>query len=268
MKRKVFFGTPPECNTRPYCGKDGLMQFLEHLHHHYFYEVVVKNHSYDLFVAQFLSSHKHLDTADATCKNEHARNLNSISFLLKRRRYLVDKYLSTNNSLENYEKLWAELKIEAPEQDAHKRPFYGPCEAKDDATELSVINPFECHLSKEAFIVLVDGFNAAKVFLKPVNAENLSRLFDGSLQQPLVVQNTRRLSYFFHLMRQNNYICRNWQKVIEDTKMFYKRDGVTLLTAKDISPALYSVTCEHEKAPYQIVMEETLQRIKKYYSFS
>ena len=48
MKREVFFGTPPECNARPYCGKDGLMRFLEHLHHHYYYEVIVKNHSYDL----------------------------------------------------------------------------------------------------------------------------------------------------------------------------------------------------------------------------
>ena len=270
MKREVFFGTPPECNARPYCGKDGLMRFLEHLHHHYYYEVIVKNHSYDLFVEQFLSSHKHLDATDATCKNEHARNLNSISFLLKRRRDLVGKYLSTSNSLDDYDNLWTELKTEAPETEAYKRPFFGQSSMDDrnDATALTVSNPFEYHLSNDAFVIIAEGFNAAKVFMRPVNPCTLAQLFDGTLQQPLVVQNTRRLSYFFHLLRRENYICRNWQKVIEDTRVFYKRDGITLLTAKDISPALYSVTCDKEKAPFQNVMEGIVKRIKKYYLFN
>ncbi|MGN1255037.1 MAG: hypothetical protein ACI4T9_10695 [Prevotella sp.] len=269
MKRKVFFGTPPECNARPYCGKDGLMRFMEHLHHHYYYEVIVKNHSYDLFIEQFLSSHKHLDETDATCKNEHARNLNSISFLLKRRRDLVGKYLSTSNSLDDYNNLWTELKTEAPEAEAYKRPFCAPCgiEERNDATAPSVSNPFEYHLANGAFDVLAEGLNTAKVFMRPVNTDTLTQLFDGSLQKPLVVLNTRRLSYFFHLLKRENFICRNWQKVIEDTRMFFKRDGITPLTAKDISPALYSVTCGKEKAPYQNIMEGIVNRIKKYYPY-
>lgn len=46
---------------------------------------------------------------------------------------------------------------------------------------------------------------------------------------------------FFDGLRKTSVISRSWQKVIEKHKMFVKSDGVTYVSAHDLSVALYQI---------------------------
>lgn len=270
-----FSGTPPECVSRPYFGEDGKLCFLEHLHHHYYHEVVEKRHSYDLFVDSFLYSHKHHNSDDPAEKNGHHRNLVIIRYMLTKRRDLVEKHFSTPFPLQDYNIVWSDLKYEP--QDCNCTLTHN---SFDNANDSEFVNlkampqsdcqqvhaPFGCRFSTEVLDILVRGINRADIFVRQIDIETLRSLLVGTLDKPLVVKYARRLSYLFHALKKEGWICRNWQKNIENSKNIYKRDGVTLILARDLSPALYSVTAEKKKFHYQNLIDEMIRRINKYYS--
>lgn len=276
MEKNIFSGTPPECVTRPYCGKDGTNHFLLHLHHHYYYEVMELGDPYEFFVDSFLLGHKHHDSTDVIHKNEHDRNLGIIKNLLTKRKDLVEKHFSSPNPLDDYSIVLTDMKSE-PESsgcnqtanhsdNSEKEEFLSRKQLPNDKCLDAEVNaPFGCRFSTDVLDILVRGINRAEIFVKQIDTDTLRSLLVGTLDTTLSVKYTRRLSYLFHALKEEGWICRNWQKTIEDGQVIYKRDGVTLMKANDLSPALYSATADKKKFHYQVLIDDMVRRIKKYY---
>lgn len=132
--------------------------------------------------------------------------------------------------------------------------------------ETTVNSPFGCRFCDEVLDILVRGINRLKMFSIQIDRETFRQLLVGTLKTPLVANNVRMLSYFFSCLCDEKWIVRNWQKNIEDGEMVYKRDGVTLIKAKDLSPALYAATCDRDHIQhYRITIDDMITRIKKYH---
>lgn len=272
-----IFEMPPKCTARTYCGKDGLAHFLEHLHHHYYHEVIVERVIYDLFVDRFLYGHKHCDSDIPQCKNEHEQNLCSIRFLLTNRKDLVKKYLSQPSRLQDYNVIYHDLKTGRDschsnrgdplvhsnlESEIQRKQSFEQTDTEEANRECI---PFGYSLDKDIIVILTECLNSIKVFNLKIEAQTVTDLLDGTLKQVLVVSNVRKLSYFFSQLKDENLICRSWQKKIEDLRVLLKRDGQTPILARDLSTALYAITVDKKKTHYQKAIEQAIERIRKYY---
>ncbi len=86
------------------------------------------------------------------------------------------------------------------------------------------INPFQIKLNKEQISILHPFFN--NILIYPISIEQFTKLLNGEHYKTLYpVKNIRELSAIFKALSDNNYICKNWQHLIEKFSLFTSKNG-------------------------------------------
>jgi hypothetical protein len=96
---------------------------------------------------------------------------------------------------------------------------------------------FDSKLSDKQIRAIVPYLKLAELFEKSIDEPILKKLFDGSLESPLKLNNTRLLAYFFNELEERKLITMRWQSAAEQTKSFLSVKG-NEINKGDLSQAL------------------------------
>ena len=223
-------------HVEPCVGVDGLFRLCRECITLYQEEVIKRGRDYYRFANSFLLSHQFHDATDAHSKNEHNMNLGTMRDLLLDNRPIVENHFRDGfTSNEQLALIFNEL--DRGENVASAHPFVS---CSEPACQVRATD-FEAAMSDELLEKITECINSCHLFTTELTKETVRHLFDCTLSSPVTCKNNRLVSLFFDGLRKTSVISRSWQKVIEKHKMFVKSDGVTYVSAHDLSVALYQI---------------------------
>ncbi len=79
---------------------------------------------------------------------------------------------------------------------------------------------YQSKLNKEQYTLLVDCIETIKLFRSKIKVNELKKLFNGKLTEPLQVANQKSLVYLFDLLSEHTYIKKEWKSVAVGNKDF------------------------------------------------
>lgn len=130
-----------------------------------------------------------------------------------------------------------------------------PSVKSSEPTPMVRATDFECYLSNDLLAKIRECINCCHLFTEDLTTETVQQLFNCSLPSPITCKNVRLVSLFFDGLRKKSIISKSWQKVIENHKLFVKADGITFVSAHDLSVALYQVNNKQASSLNQKLFE-------------
>lgn len=239
--------------VQPFCGENGLRDFIRHAHYHYYRDVVCGNQSYEQYVVVFINGHKYHDDKNAKNKNEHSKNHGIVAHLLINHRTLIEIVFSNEFELDY-------MSIQASIFPGNETTMYKALPSSEPI-EVEELPSFNHTVSLKMLEAIVECANSIKVFKGGITMETLMSLLDGRVSAPLKVTNNRSLAYLFKALEECGVICSEWQKVIDKRELIRSRNG-RLLKNGDLSTALCNASCSDNKATYIKVIDELAAKIK------
>lgn len=209
-------------------------------HETYVAEVINFGKRYERFAEDFLNSNLHHDAEDALSKNQHAKNFAIIKGLLLRKELVQKYFVASDLSNEDIKHLLNIHDTTAPpslsvlsinETDSgHSLPAIIVSGSTSD---------FKPNFPDGAIDLIVHCVNEASLFKEKVNLQDIQSFFSCATDKKLTSSNNRLVAMFFDDLASKCYITDVWQNVIEQNQLVISSSGKKLLTAKDLSSALY-----------------------------
>lgn len=178
-------------------------------------------------------------------------NLGTMRDLLLGNRPIVEKHFSDGStSNEQLALIFNEL-----DRGECVAPTFPSVKSSEPASMVRATD-FECHLSDDLLAKIKECINCCHLFTEELTAETVHQLFSCSLPYPITCKNVRLVTLFFDGLRKKSIISISWQKVIENHKLFLKADGITFVSAHDLSVALYQVNNKQASSLNQKLFEK------------
>lgn len=223
-----------ERDVEPRCGTEGLKNMIVEAYELYQKEVLGSIKSYERYSEDFVNSHVYCDSIDAWSKNEHNKNLGTVSSLLFNRYDIVQRFFTkkelTENDLSEIIKLIENSSIV-------RRKKRG--ETMTSNVLMKEIPDFGCNLDEEGIGILVRYANKLQLFKSKVTIEEMKSLLACSPKKKMISNNNGFLALFFHSLSSRQIIIQTWQHVISSRELIYSSNGRELLTQRRLSSALY-----------------------------
>lgn len=178
-------------------------------------------------------------------------NLGTMRDLLLGNRPIVEKHFS-DGSTSNEQLALIFNELDRGEFVAPTFPF---ANISEPATKVRTTD-FECNLSEVLLEKITESINCCHLFTKELTTESVQQIFNCALPYPISCKNIRLVALFFDGLRKKSIICKSWQKVIENHKLFVKNDGITNVSAHDLSVALYQVNNKQATSLNQKLFEK------------
>jgi len=237
----------------PQTGEAGLFQLISQAYSCYQDAVVHQGWIYARFVDDFLSGVVHTDAIDAKSRNEHAKNVKTVEYLLKQRQDLVIEFF---NGYALSEDDICRL--------IHLLNTTHPASEEDvPHSSDSALSLHSC-LHKEEYRLLAECINRVGVFQERITTNTFISLLDGTLTTPLYSANNRLLSYLFNGLSKRSLIDNNWQSTLTRQNTIYTSRQEKFISQATLSSALYNITSipPKERPSTFKDVEDTLDELK------
>lgn len=228
--------------TAPKTGESGLLELTREAYDQFQARAVREGWIYERFTEYFLSGIDNTDAIDAASRNEHQRNVATVTTLLTKRTDLVEDYF-TRDSLSDEE--LHELIHLLNTTHASSSPESGNPSAEDSSTP-SHHSLHPC-LHREEYVTLAACCNRVGMFTEYIPTIELVSLLNGTKTTPVCSANNRLVSYFFHGLSERRLVTGTWQSVLSAWGIIYSSSAKAPLKKEDFSSALYNITSVSEK---------------------
>lgn len=197
-------------------------------------EVISCGKSYDRYADDFICDHRFNYAVSAWEANQKYTNLNRIDTLLKTRRDLVEKYLSS--------KTFGPTDFAAMFSEFNR----GTAPVSPVIAGGKTLN-FGCDLTDRQTQEIADIANDLNIFKQKVSGEDMANLFSPSPDIRLMSANNRKLAILFDSLFYEKLIVGDWQKVIAATGVIISSTNAPLTQSK-LSTALSEARSEENAA--------------------
>ena len=225
-------GTPI---VRPYVGIDELVRLVLEARALYVREVVGQNKTYSRFSNDLLSSIVFHDAHDAYSKNEHAKNVQILTELLRKNKAFVKHYFIQDDfSADTVREMLLRFNqgdVTIPQNITDQSPSPSSSAAGQNSGSVSSRH----RIPADIVSLIVHCANEAKLFWGDVTQEQFDAYYDGKLQHPLQAQHNVEVVEFFGYLADRGLIHRNWQHIIDKDKLIISSSGRRPLTTAVMS---------------------------------
>lgn len=191
---------------------------------HQCYQTFVVKHGsqYDLFVAEFSGWIKHNPHRSETDIRLYNMSVASVEYLLNTFREMVKQWFyppkltdeDIHQIIRTYRSHPYDISIEQASLLKSKK-----------APPINSSFSLKCSFNKQQMDLIVECCNEVRLFLEPVDATTMKRLFSGTLTKVLTVKNMRSFACFFNQLLAENLICHTWQAKLERLGMLRTKNG-------------------------------------------
>lgn len=117
---------------------------------------------------------------------------------------------------------------------------------------------FDSKLTEQHIEELVCCINKFKMFESKVDTNQMIAFFNCKLETPIKLNNNKIATTFFNLLRLKEWICEEWQSVIEANSLLQGKRG-KILESNNLSSALSK---ENRSTEYYLLFDEVIRGLK------
>lgn len=224
--------------VHPYVGIDGLLRLVSTAREQYLDEVVVQMKTYRRYCNDLLSSINHHDALDAYSKNEHAKNVQILTELLRKHQAFVKHYFVcdrfSDETVREMLQRFNQGDLTVPKIGTGQSPSTSDNTAEQNSGGISSRH----YIPSDFVSLIVHCANEADLFVEELTAEHFTSYSAATLATPLQARSNVETVEFFDYLASKGMIQSNWQHVIDRDKLIMSSSGRRFLTKSVMSSTL------------------------------
>ena len=211
--------------VHPYVGIDGLIRLVLTAREQYTNEVVTQNKTYHRYCNDLLSSINYHDALDAYSKNEHAKNVQILTELLRKHQAFVKQYFVcdkfTDETVREMLQRFNQGDVSVPPTGTGQSPSASHNTAEQNSGGISSRH----HIPSDIVSLIVHCANEADLFVEELTPEHFASYYAGKRPTPLQANSNVEIVEFFDYLASKGMIEPNWQHVIDRDKLIISSSG-------------------------------------------